>query len=104
MPSPKRRNHDVQDLRPFKDTNKYARNEANGRLYVVYSYRDTWPMFIYDRQTGMWYETENKYSVTTSRHRTQCHPYCDTQKRDVEWMRASVRGLTEQEQIADLAI
>lgn len=104
MPSPKRRNHDVASLTPFKDTNKYARNEAAGRLYVVYSYRDTWPMFVFDRQTGTWYENEDKYSVTTSKHRTQCVPY-DTklEQANTRWLVKFIEE-SQAETTADLLV
>jgi len=56
----------------FEGNNLYARNE--GDLYVVYSYRDNYPIFIYDSQTGVWIENETKYSPTTSKHVTQSRP------------------------------
>lgn len=74
MPSPNRRNDDVARLRPFRDANKYAVNEADGRLYAVYSYRDTWPIYVFDRKAFTWYANEDRYSRTTSKHMTQCWP------------------------------
>lgn len=47
--------------------------------YVVYSYK-YWPLFIYSN--GVWYENDERISVTTSRHRSQCHPHVDTIKLD----------------------
>lgn len=75
MPTPKRRNDDVARLKPFRDANKYAINSDNGRLYVVYSYRDTWPLLVFDRAFGQWYANEDRYSATTTRHMSQCRPY-----------------------------
>lgn len=75
MPSPKRRNDDVANLVTFKDANKYATNEAGGRLYVVWSYGHHWPLFIYDRKSARWLRNVSKISPTTSRHATMCQPY-----------------------------
>lgn len=48
------------------------------RQYAVYSYRHSWPLFIYSHVTGQWYENTDKYSRTTSKHHIQAHPHCDT--------------------------
>lgn len=45
--------------------------------YVVYSY-NWWPLFAYSEAKGVWYENIDKYSVSTSKQRTQCHPLVDT--------------------------
>lgn len=72
----------------------YARNgipfeNSNGQLYgtwdtpdtyVVYSYGTHWPLFVYDNTSSTWYENEDKYSVTTSRHHSQAHPLTETTK------------------------
>lgn len=44
------------------------------KVYVVYSYGDHFPMYVYDYGTGQWYGNANKYSVTTSRHQTLTRP------------------------------
>lgn len=87
MPSPRRRNADTLTLRTFRDANKYAVNTDDHRLYVVYSYGPHWPLFIHDRNTQRWYENEDRYGRTTSKHRSQCHPHVPTSLRPVEWMR-----------------
>lgn len=46
-------------------------------MYVVYSYGEHWPLFVY--HAGVWYENEDRYSVTTSKHRSASHPHCETQ-------------------------
>jgi hypothetical protein len=45
--------------------------------YVVYSYGKHFPLFVCIHINGedLWFENEDKYSVTTSKHRTQCHPH-----------------------------
>lgn len=46
------------------------------RMYVVYSYGEHWPLFVW--HDGTWYENSERYSVTTSKHRSASHPHCDT--------------------------
>ena len=54
--------------------------------YVVYSYDRHWPLFIYETRTNTWYENASKYSVTTSKHKSQGHPHADTTKLHVDDM------------------
>ena len=69
---------DMVDKRlPFRGSNTWAEwgvNAYDNKLYVVYSYRYSWPMFVYDEVADQWYENSSQYSQTTSRHRTQCRP------------------------------
>lgn len=80
--------------KPVRTTNRnagdYVRNgvpftNSNGQLfgrwetpslYVVYSYGDHWPLFAWDN--GEWLENDDRYSVTTTRHRTHAHPHTQT--------------------------
>jgi hypothetical protein len=57
-------------------------------LYAVYSYGDHWPLFIHDGFD--WYENEDKYSPTTSKHRTQTHPHGETIKVSRTWLRTMI--------------
>lgn len=84
------------NAKPIRTTNRNARNyvangvpfqNSNGQLfgrwetpslYVVYSYGEHWPLFAWDEQAKEWLENYDKYSVTTSRHRTCAHPLTDT--------------------------
>lgn len=45
-------------------------------MYAVYSYGDHWPLFVWDGFD--WYENEEKFSVTTTKHRSQTHPLKET--------------------------
>lgn len=56
---------------PFKANNLSAENR--GRYYIVYSY-GYWPLYAYDMLTQTWYENSCRYSVTTSKHKTQSRP------------------------------
>lgn len=48
-----------------------------GMRYVVYSYGEHWPLFIWDDLTQRWYANSEKYGTTTSRHHSQAHPHVD---------------------------
>lgn len=62
--------------------------------YVVYSYGNHFPLFacVHIDGIAMWFENEDGYSRTTSRHRTQSHPRRDTTKLSPEWMQKLVTG------------
>lgn len=62
----------VNVKKPFDANNLFA--QYVGHLYVVYSYRTSWPMFAFNAAVGQWYTHSQKYSVTTSKHRSQAHP------------------------------
>jgi hypothetical protein len=72
----------VKALAEFKcHGNLFSRWETasdGSRMYVVYSYGPHWPLFVW--HDGVWYENKDRYSVTTSKHRSQAHPRCDTVK------------------------
>ena len=79
--------------RPYVQAKKAFTN-SNGQLYatwhtpmlyVVYSYGDHWPLFVWDGFD--WYENEDKCSSTTSRHRTYAFPSAPTQLRSCSWLR-----------------
>jgi hypothetical protein len=74
------RNHVVARL-PFQGSNLYAewvqpltalRNETDKQQYVVFSYGAHFPAYIYTE--GVWFENEDKYSPTTSKHMSQARP------------------------------
>jgi hypothetical protein len=82
----------IKNLKEFKANNiwsEWVRDEntdTEAARYVVYSYDRHWPLFIYEVKTDMWFENASKYSVTTSKHKTQSHPYTDTTKLHVDDM------------------
>jgi len=57
----------------FKANNIFSENYSD-RFYVVYSYGYHFPLWVYDRQERQWYENSSKYSVTTSKHKSQSRP------------------------------
>ena len=68
-----------QKCRPYVEARRAFRN-SNGQLfgrherglYVVYSYGEHWPLYIYDG--AQWLENSDRTSVTTSKHRSQARP------------------------------
>ena len=91
MPNAKR--IDVRFSRPYVQR-KEPFNNPNGQLYAewqgldgrensearycVYSYGPNWPLFIYVPLVDTWFENKDKFSPTTSKHRTYTHPHCET--------------------------
>lgn len=78
----------VQRLHPFQGNNLYGTyfctnpSSANpgDSGYAVFSYGEHWPLFIsvYLDGQDVWFENTDRHSVTTSKHRSQTHPHCDT--------------------------
>ena len=68
----------VEQHKPFRGSNLWG--EWTGRdgdgvgRYVVYSYRYTFPLFVYDQIADQWYENDTQFSNTTTRHKKQCKP------------------------------
>ena len=75
----------VQDRKEFKASYLSARNE--GHVYVVYSY-GWYPLLVYHYASDRWFENSEKYSSSTSRQLSQCHP-------KVETLRVSHAGLKD---------
>ena len=70
---------DMVDKRaPFRGSNVWGAFQWDAKQevtrYVVYSYRYTWPLYVYDSVADTWFENDSQYSQTTSRHRNQCRP------------------------------
>ena len=89
----------VQREHPFQGNNLFAQfctqNNTDGTngpdmWYVVYSYGAHWPLFV--KANGVWFENEERHSVTTSKHRTQSHPHTSTVLLSAEWMKRLARG------------
>ncbi len=46
-------------------------------LYIVFSYRQDFPLFMWDAETDQWFGNISHYSPTTSKHWGLCHPLVD---------------------------
>lgn len=57
----------------FKGSNLYAENRNNS--YVVYSYGEHHPLYVYNFTHQQWYANTDKVSRTTSKHAGQAHPH-----------------------------
>jgi hypothetical protein len=79
----------VQSKTPFTNHNGQLYGQWVRDTYIVYSYGEHWPLFIWDG--AQWYENEDKYSPTTSKHRSQTHPLTYTEQRSLMWMRTVAR-------------
>jgi hypothetical protein len=81
----------VQSRKPFTGNNLFAvylegRQDLNlTPRYVVYSYGTHWPLFIH--QDGVWFENQDRYSVSTSKQKSQAHPHTDTMPMTAQAMR-----------------
>jgi hypothetical protein len=97
----------VEAKKPFKGSNIWGQwvspdkpksEDAIEDIYVVYSYGEHFPMYIYAEDT--WFENEDKFSPSTSKHQTQCRPTDRTILLSTAWMKqlASLgyRGIAEQ--------
>lgn len=77
----------VQNREPFRGSNLYgvfSLLDADQEVYTVYSYGEHYPMFIHTN--GMWFENEDKYSRSTSKHHGQAHPHTPTILLSTRWM------------------
>ena len=93
----------VQKKHPFQGNNLFAeffcvdpKDATPGQYgYVVYSYGKHWPLFVCITVDGqdLWFENEDRHSVTTSKHRSQAHPHVDIQYAlSRTWMEKLVAG------------
>lgn len=72
----------VRNREPFANSQKslFGYWVSHG-VYAVFSYRTDWPLFVWSDLEGVWFENPEKYSTTTSCHRTTAHPHQSTQPR-----------------------
>lgn len=81
----------VRKWEPFTNSNNQLYGEWVTRgCYAVFSYGAHWPLYIW--RNGVWFENEDKYSVTTTRHSTYAHPRTETKKRTCLQMLNIIRG------------
>jgi hypothetical protein len=77
----------VQNKQPFVSSNIYGIHLNNA--YVVFSYGLHYPMFVHTN--GKWFENSDKYSVTTSKHKSQLHPLVETEKKTTKELKALLK-------------
>jgi hypothetical protein len=79
----------VQDKRQFLASNLFG-EWPTPRVYVVYSYGKHWPLFAYEPGQDIWYENEDRASMTTAKHRTLSHPLCHTETLPIAELQALI--------------
>lgn len=79
----------VQNCQEFKANHLFGEYNREG-VYSVWSYGYHFPLFAY--LNGTWYENKDRYSVTTSKHRSQSHPLTETVKLGTEDLQRLIRG------------
>lgn len=79
MNRPKR--PDNRDMRPlvqsrtlFENHNRTVFSRIVADRYVVYSYGEHFPMFVWEPAGNRWFGNHDRYSPTTNRHKTLCAP------------------------------
>jgi hypothetical protein len=61
-------------FRGFEDTYDSQPSPPEKRVYVIYSYGEHFPMYVYDDESGRWLGNKDKYSRTTSTHQSKYRP------------------------------
>jgi hypothetical protein len=77
----------VVERKPFHGSNLFGvftLLDADQEVYVVYSFDTHYPMYIHTN--GAWFENEDRYSRTTSKHLSQARPSSTTVKLSTRWM------------------
>lgn len=80
----------VERLEEFQGSNMYAEWKHLSSLYVVYSYGEHFPMWVFDKDSYRWFGNKDKYSRTTSKQQSQSKPYGVDHWLDTEEMRLLV--------------
>ena len=72
----------VKARKPFEANNIHAtfmpgrtRRGSSLTTYVVYSYGHHFPMYAFSYEVNRWFANKDRYSLTTSKHKGQCHPH-----------------------------
>ena len=64
----------VNQLDEFRNHNGTVIAQDRGDIYVVQSYGEHFPMYVYDYATRVWFGNTDKYSRTTSTHQNKTRP------------------------------
>jgi len=78
----------VQNRKEFQGSNTFSVSWKG--MYIVYSYGMHFPLFVYDPAIG-WFENADRYSVTTSKHRSQLRPCEETIKTDTVTLQNKIK-------------
>lgn len=64
----------VSNRLAFQANNIFGEWDHTVAVYTVYSYGYHWPLWVYVRSQDQWYGNDSRYSVTTSKHKSQSCP------------------------------
>lgn len=64
----------VEKRQLFSNTNQTIYAKRKDDLYVVYSYGDHFPLYVYDAIVSQWFGNDTKSTPTTQRHKTLTRP------------------------------
>lgn len=77
--------------------------------YVVCSYNESFPLFIFDSEEKTWYENGDQYVFEgepveqTEEHRTQLRPSVKTHVKSLEWMLGKLNSIKKKAGISELS-
>ena len=61
-------------IRGFDETFDQMTQPPENRVFVIYSYGEHFPMYVWDEGTHQWLGNKDKYSRTTSTHQSKYRP------------------------------
>lgn len=70
----------VEARTPFQGSNLWGAwlnstfVESTDKQYVVFSYGNHFPIYIYDQDTQQWFGNKDRFSQSTTRHQSQARP------------------------------
>jgi hypothetical protein len=67
----------ITNRKPFKTNSGAVHCKTTDDLYVVYSYGDHYPMWVYDCISGQWFGNSDQSSKTTQKQKSQTRPSVD---------------------------
>jgi hypothetical protein len=97
----------VQNKENFIGSHIFGDN-VNGN-YIVCSYGEQFPIFIYDKDTDVWYENGDTYYFQgdeieqTSEHKNLLRPTIDTRTQSLNWMLNKLDSIKKEAGIAELS-
>jgi len=77
--------------------------------YIVCSYGEQFPIFIYDQSKDRWYENGDKYYFEgqeieqTAEHKELLRPTIDTRTKSLNWMIGKLKSIKDKAGIAELS-
>jgi len=81
----------VNERRAFMTNNETITSSISSKgLYVVYSYGEHYPMYVYDSIARQWFGNADWTTPTTERHKTHARPDGDIRWASTDYLRALI--------------